>query len=264
MGGAIPKDLIVKWFTHDCDMHTDLKIQVLIQREGLEGYAVYNLCLELLGKEGKKGRLDASTNWKNCLLKVCQGGKNFFQQPKLLSPQGRGKVEARSDEGGDIERLNNVLNTLAELRLIDSKALKYGHLHCKNFMKRADNWTKRQLRSNFGVSTQKVPLHNNTIQYITKQYNTLKGYRLEDYSHNDHLRTRKAISQLRDASQGDEQMIIDCLNYVDNIATQQGWHGWTLETCIKRWQDFLKWTKQPALLKELNNGNGTQKKKFSS
>ena len=40
----------MKWFKHDCDMHTDLKVQALYAKHGCEGYIVWIICLELLGK----------------------------------------------------------------------------------------------------------------------------------------------------------------------------------------------------------------------
>lgn len=112
----------MKWFKHDTDMHTDFKIQALVDKYHSDGYMIWCLCLEILGKEGKQGRLIAETRWLQGLLKVVPW----------------------CDEG----RVTEILNHMAELKLICPKALKFSNLHIPQFMKRADDWSKRVLRSN--------------------------------------------------------------------------------------------------------------------
>jgi len=207
----------MKWFTHDCDMHADLKIRHLIEKEGLEGYAIYNLCLELLGKEGKKGRLKVDTRWKKGLLKIAEW----------------------SDEG----RLDKILTTLSELSLICPKSLKYGHLYCKIFMKRADNWTRRQLRSSSALDTEKVPLHYNTLQDITKQYITLKGWGhiVKDNKKMEgdiYRRNCKPIKELYTALQGNQDKVIECMNRAARFFNNKGL-TWTVETVIKHLPDLM-------------------------
>src|SRR3990167_11404571 len=109
----------MRWFKHDCDMHTDLKIQTLMEKHGTDGYAIWVICLELLGKEGKKGLLNSKSGWQNGLLKVV----------------------GWSDNG----KLISILKTMAELNLINPKSLKYGNLYVPKFIKRADDYTMRLL-----------------------------------------------------------------------------------------------------------------------
>ncbi len=124
----------MRWFKHDCDMHTDLKIQAHLSEHGLEGYAIFNLCLELVGKEGSRGKLMSKTMWQDGLLKVF----------------------ARSDDGMGKVKLNKILMYLAQIDLISSKSFKYGHLHIPNFTKRIDDYTARQIRTMSEPDTDKV------------------------------------------------------------------------------------------------------------
>lgn len=204
----------MKWFTHDCDMHTDLRIQQLIEKEGLEGYAIYNLCLEFLGKEGKKGRLKVDSRWQQGLLKVC----------------------GWSDKG----RLDKVLNTIASVGLICPKSLKYGNLYCKNFMKRADNWTKRVLRSNSGVTQEKVPVQYNTLQYIILHYIKEQGWSVDKESPlftNYYKRACKPAKELYLAL-GDKEKACEIITRARKYYTSKKL-DWALETILRHLPKFL-------------------------
>ena len=50
----------MRWFRHRVDAHTDIKIQKLCREFGSVGYAMFFYCLEIIGKEGKDGRLPLS------------------------------------------------------------------------------------------------------------------------------------------------------------------------------------------------------------
>lgn len=50
----------MKWFKHRVDAHTDIKVQKLCREFGSVGYAMFFYCLEIIGKEGKGGRLPLS------------------------------------------------------------------------------------------------------------------------------------------------------------------------------------------------------------
>lgn len=50
----------MRWFRHRVDAHTDIKIQKLCREFGSAGYATFFHCLEIIGKEGKDGRLPLS------------------------------------------------------------------------------------------------------------------------------------------------------------------------------------------------------------
>jgi len=117
----------MRWFKHDTDMHTDLKIQSLMDKFHGDGYTIWCLCLELLGKEGKNGTLTEKTMWKICVQKLVFWLKD--------------------------SELEAILSYMSFLGLICPKSLRNGTLHVKKFDERADNWTKRLLHSNSVVTT---------------------------------------------------------------------------------------------------------------
>ena len=47
----------MRWFKHDTDASDDIKIRRLEEEFGNDGYATYFKILEILGKDGKKGRI---------------------------------------------------------------------------------------------------------------------------------------------------------------------------------------------------------------
>lgn len=204
----------MKWFEHDVDMHTDLKIQSLMEKHGLCGYAIWLLCLELLGKEGKKGKLTAKERWK----------------------EGLNMVILRSGNGSPKVSLDEIINTLAELRLICPKALKYGNLYCPNFVKRIDNYAKRKLRTEYEEDTEKVSLHNITIHNIRLHYITLRQYNINMFTKSDYARTGKAIKEILFRAKGNEDLAKESLTWI----SKQGYE-WSLETVCKKWHDFINY-----------------------
>jgi hypothetical protein len=203
-------------------MHTDLKIQALIEKMGLDGYALWNLCLEMVGKEGHKGKLMVSTRWQDGLLKVTGWS--------------------------DKKRFNEILETMGELGLICSKSLKYGNLYIPKFMKRVDDYTARKLRGEFVDSSEKVPLDKikkESIDQIRERYASSKGFSLTDFSREDYARTAKAIKNLLLKAKGDEELVINSFYW----ASKQGWIDWTMETINRKWPDYMR--DQGALPQEL-------------
>lgn len=201
----------MRWFKHDCDMHTDLKIQALITKHGAEGYAVWCLCLELLGKEGKKGVLKAESGWKNGLLKVL----------------------GWSDNG----KISGVFETMAELRLINPKSLNFGNLYIPKFNKRVDDYTARSIRRMSEHNTDKVPLDKNRIDKIRTEYILLKGFKETELKPDDYGRLHKGIRDLI-LKAGDDALVIDGLHWIETKSA--GKWSWTLETLLKKWPDFLQ------------------------
>lgn len=132
----------MKWFRHETDAHTSLKLQTLIQKLGLTGYGYYWFLLELLGKESDKDfRLIPGKNWK----KLATFWLNID--------------EKQQDEW---------LEILADLKLIDKKAIKTGTLYIPKMKERLDDYTNRVRRLS-EQGSDNVPLQDNTIQDNTKQ-----------------------------------------------------------------------------------------------
>lgn len=126
----------MKWFKHDSDMHTDLKVQNLVDNFGIEGYAIFNLCLELVAKEGVDGRIMASLGWRQAILKVARW----------------------SDEG----KLDNILKHMGKISLICPKSLRYGHLYIPKLMERADEYTQRKIGRMSGQYRDNIGAKNTT------------------------------------------------------------------------------------------------------
>jgi hypothetical protein len=215
----------MRWFKHDCDMHTDLKIQNLIEKHGLEGYAIFNLCLELLGKEGSKGKIDGQLRWRQVIL----------------------KVSGWSDEG----RLDKVLETMAEQGLICGKSLKYGHLHIPKFVKRADEYTLRKLRTNSEHSTDNVRAEQNrtevekkeNIDKILGEYLSLQKIDAKDNAalmHDLYVRNCRPIKKLLSICKTPEEASA-AIKWVAGWLEPKGL-SWTLETVIKHYTTYLKET----------------------
>ena len=202
-------------------MHTNLKVQELIERSGAEGYALWCLCLEMVGKEGKAGRIDGRKRWQKGIKKVFQW----------------------SDEG----KVERIINVIAEIGLISSKALKYGNLYIPEYRKRADNWTKRQLRSDYGEGSLRIEenrIDKNIIDKILEVYMKEKGWEKEVKENPSLLsemykRNGKAIKQLWLAV--DKKTDLAC----KAIRTLGAWfreikRDWTLETVLKHLPRGLK------------------------
>lgn len=126
----------MKWFKHDTDAHTDLKIQLLIRKYGIQAYGLYWICNELIGKENDENfEINDKKEWK------------FYIQHQT---------------GIEEKELEKLLRALGECNLIDEKRLSKGILCNKKLQERADEYTKR-VRRVYGHSTDNVPLEENRI-----------------------------------------------------------------------------------------------------
>lgn len=72
------------------------------------------------------------------------------------------------------------------------------------------------------------------IEEIRKEYVALVGHNLSTYTSSDYGRTGKAIKKLFIRANYDIGLIKECLNWI----AKQG-YSWTLETCDKKWHDFI-------------------------
>lgn len=205
----------MKWFKHDVDMHTDLKVQILLEKHGIEGYAIWNLCLEMVGKEGKKGKIDGQLRWIQLLLKVA----------------------GWTDKG----KLESILNTMAEIKLICSKSFKYGNLYIPKFMKRADDYTLRKLRTNYEHNTDNVHVDKIRIDKIIEE---IKKKKKIDTTNNPSLETflykryGRAAKQLLLITKGDITLAIKSINWVSQWCEEKQLN-WELETVVKHYTTGL-------------------------
>ena len=228
----------MKWFKHDTDMHADLKIHILIEKHGLEGYGIWNLCLEMVGQQGKKGRIDGQLRWRQLLLKVAG-----------WSEQGK---------------LDNILSTMAEVKLICPKSFKYGNLFIPKFMKRGDDYTMRKLRSEFGQATNNVhvdkkrteEIRKEQIQRIVDEYIKLKDWDNSDkdmvsYIYKRSVKTAKNLALIA------KERDIEALKWLAGLLNEKGL-DWTLDTIVAWLPKFFK-SKQTSQIQQ-KQGQEAQKK----
>lgn len=126
----------MKWFKHETDAYTSLKVQILVNHFGLEGVGYYWCCLELVGREGKNFKIKAEKDWKNHF-------KKFL--------------------GIDDEKQNKILSLLADKDFIDKKGLNKGDLFIPKLAERADEYTKRVRRLS-EHSTDNVPVEEKRLE----------------------------------------------------------------------------------------------------
>ena len=130
----------MKWFRHNSDSYSNLKLMDILLEFGTEGYAIYWLCLELIAQQGVDYRLNGRKSWLNALQAISKTSE---------------------------ENIKKILKRFGELKLICSKSLKKGELYIPKMEEYADDYTRRtpvKLRTNFRQTTDKLP---STIQYNT-------------------------------------------------------------------------------------------------
>lgn len=207
----------MKWFKHDVDMHSDLKVQLLMEKHGLEGYGIYNICLEMVGKEGIKGKIDGQLRWIQLLCKMI-GWSNE-------------------------DKIREILSTMAELKLICPKSFKYGNLYIPKFLKRADDYTLRKLRTNSEHSTDNVHLEEKRIdkkriEEIITFYGSKKGmvFKEKDSLYWQYFkrngRAAKALLTLCDVEPAKKAII-----GIGTLLEKMG-KDWSLETIVKWYPDY--------------------------
>lgn len=127
----------MKWFKHESDASTNLKLEQVLDEFGLHGYGFFWLCLELVaGQGGLEFKLKPEKNWKKALMK---------------------KSNLNED------RTDKILVRFGELNLIDKKALKRNILYIPKLAERADEYTVK-LRSKSGQYRDNVGLEQNRIE----------------------------------------------------------------------------------------------------
>ncbi len=121
----------MKWFKHESDASTNLKLEQVLDEFGLHGYGFFWLCLELVA-------------W--------QGGLEF-----KLKPEKSWKKAIMRKSNLNEDRTDKILARFGELGLIDKKALKRNILYIPKLAERADEYTdklrtkSRQYRDNVGL-----------------------------------------------------------------------------------------------------------------
>lgn len=112
----------MKWFKHESDAHTNMKLQALIDKFGVSGYGYYWACVELVASQGGDTfRVTKDKHWEQHLNKMLN-----------IEPKDQKKF----------------LVVLANHNLIDLKALKNGDLYIPKLEERCDEYTEKKKRNN--------------------------------------------------------------------------------------------------------------------
>ena len=111
----------MKWFKHESDAHTNMKLQALIDKLGIAGYGYYWACVELVASQGGDTfRVAKDKHWEQHLKKMLS-----------IEPKEQKKY----------------LVVLATHNLIDLKALKNGDLYIPKLEERCDEYSEKKKRS---------------------------------------------------------------------------------------------------------------------
>ncbi len=133
----------MKWFKHETDSHTNLKLQAVIDKFGLEAFGYYWICVELVGLQSDNFKLKSEKNWKNYIKKFV---------------------------GLEIDKQEMYLEFFSEINLIDKKALKLGTLFIPKIDERSDDYSKFKRRVS-EVSTKKLRLEESREEEIRIEEN---------------------------------------------------------------------------------------------
>jgi hypothetical protein len=123
----------MKWFKHETNAHSNLKLQTIIDAFGLEGYGYYWACVELVGLQGEDYCIKNDKNWQIYLKKQLN-----------IS----------------IDKQKEFLTDFANKNLIDGKSLKKGYLSIPKLAERCDEYTEK-IRRRSVQGRDNVPLEEN-------------------------------------------------------------------------------------------------------
>ncbi len=129
----------MRYFKHKVDAHADIKIEQLNREFPSVGYAVFFYLLEMIGKEGKDGRLsyakcveyatfyfmDKSDEIENVIKKAIELGLFTMEQDALFCPR---LINGYSDEWSNRRRRQHMLDILqdsGEVKNVSEVTTKY-------------------------------------------------------------------------------------------------------------------------------------------
>ncbi len=163
--------------------------------------------LEILGQEGKKGRLKLQIYPKKWIASRCHISE---------------------------EKLSSMLDFMSDISLCCPKSLKNKELYVPKFKERADDYTKRMRRlSEQDTDSVRHRLDKIRIDKIRKEYIRIKGISEEDLTGSDYGRYTKEIKKLALRRDFSVEEVIRRLNL---LAKEP--YNWTLETLDKKWLEL--------------------------
>lgn len=109
----------MKWFQHNSDSYTNLKMQEIFEEFGIVGYGIFWLSCEIVAQQGINYQIDNSKNWKKAIT-------NISKTP--------------------IDTLERILSKCADLNLIDKKAFEKNCLFIPKMAEYSDDYTNKVRR----------------------------------------------------------------------------------------------------------------------
>ena len=218
------RSCFIKWFKHDTDASSDIRIVRLERQFGAEGYAIFFKLLEIVGREGDQGRI------------------SFVKYPKFVISE---------DLKIDSKKFEEILKFMGKIHLCCNKSLKRNVLYFPKFKDRVDNYTARVLRK-YEQTSNNVPLEKNRIDKnrtdkeeehslgpesrseVSNLYVKLSGMNKNNMVKSDWSRINMNLNKLYVRTNRDVNMMKEAIYW----QSEQG-YNWTLETVLKKFPDFL-------------------------
>lgn len=220
----------MKWFKHDTDASDDIKIKRLEEEFKNDGYAVFFKTLEVIGKEGVKGRISFEKYPKKWLSQQCHVSE---------------------------EKIQEIYTKMAGIGLINRKSFNRGVLHIPNFAQRADNYSKyirRDFEANSNqLNVEKNRIEKNRIDKIIEKFVELKGWseitkdkkEMVNSIYKRHCRPAKELALISENNDG-----LAAMEWFAGVANKKNFN-WTIETIIKWFPEWLKTERKSDALKSL-------------
>ena len=133
----------MKWFQHQSDSHTDLKLKGIIREFGMDGYGLWWLACELVAQQGKHYKLVCDCDWRDELVEI-----------SCLKS----------------EKVDKILQKFAKINLISEKSFKEGCLAIPKMSRYSDDYSRKRVRTMSGHSTDNIPLDKIRIDKNRKEY----------------------------------------------------------------------------------------------
>jgi len=148
----------MKWFQHQSDSYTNIKMQELMEDFGIKGYGIFWLLCEMVAQQGIDYSIHSTKNWK----------KSVARNSSLK-----------------VGELDKILSRLGELNMIDGGALSKNILYIPKMGDYSDDYTKRHRRV-YEHDTKKVRQDKSRKDKIIldkKKYGELLNVLLTDDEH---------------------------------------------------------------------------------
>ena len=134
----------MKWFKHQSDAHTNLKLMQVLDEFGLEGYGLYWLIVEIIAQQGDNFAVTFEKGWKSFLKRF-----STLREAKL----------------------NKMLTRFGELNLICPKELLNNNLYLPKMKDHTDEYTDKVLRRS-GQCRDNIPIASGFCPSKTEQNKT--------------------------------------------------------------------------------------------